>query len=34
MSETTYSLMAQEEAEMVRWHLYFEEQDHVQADGT
>ena len=34
MSEITYMLMAHEEVEMVRWHLSFNEQDHVQPDGT
>ena len=34
MSEITYILMAHEEAEMVRWHLSFQEQDHAQTDGT
>jgi hypothetical protein len=34
MSEITYKLMAHKEAEMVRWHLSFKEQDHVQSDGT
>ena len=32
--ETTYSLMAHEDAEIVRWHLSFKKRDHVQADGT
>jgi len=32
-SETTYTLMAHEEAEIVRWHLSFKDQDHVLSDG-
>jgi hypothetical protein len=30
----TYSLMAHEEAEIVRQHLCFKERDHVHTDGT
>jgi hypothetical protein len=26
--------MARKEAEMVRWHLSFNERDHIQADDT
>jgi hypothetical protein len=26
--------MAHEEAEMVRWHISFNEHNHVQTDGT
>jgi hypothetical protein len=33
-SETTYMLMAHEEAEIVRWRLSFKERDHVLSDGT
>jgi hypothetical protein len=33
-SEFTYSLMAHEEAEIVRWHVSFKERVHVQSDGT
>jgi len=33
-SETTYILMAHEEAEIMRWHLSFKEQDHIHTDGT
>ena len=33
-SEITYTLTAQEEAEIVRWDLSFKERDHVHSDGT
>jgi hypothetical protein len=33
-SEIMYILMAHKEAEIMRWHLSFKEQDHIQSDGT